>query len=118
MCVLCAKIAMFSVIPASLRSAWHEEGAGHFIAQFELAAITTGVALRRALLHHCDVVWLVDNSAALASVVRGKSNCESMYFAAVNTQLTPMRDEVRVWFEHVESKANWTDGTSREAAWD
>ena len=34
-----------------------------FIAQVKLAAITTGV----------DVIWFVDNSAALASVVRGKS---------------------------------------------
>ena len=47
-----------------------------------------------------------------------KSKCESRDVAAENTQLMLMRDRVRVWFNCVTSKANWSDGTSREAAWD
>ena len=81
-------------------------------AQVELAAITTGVALGRALLQHRDVIWFVDNSVVLASVVHSQSSCESTDIATGNTQLMLMRDEIRVWFEYVESKADWSDGTS------
>ena len=35
-----------------------------------------------------------------------------------NTRHKLLHDGVRVWFECVESEANWSDGTSREAAWD
>ena len=38
--------------------------------------------------------------------------------AARNTQLMHMRDRVRVWFEHVECKANWSDSTCRDARMD
>ena len=68
------------------------------------------MALRRAWKQHRDVTWLVDNSAVLASVVRGKSKCESMDVVAENTQLVLMRDRVRVCIEYVESIANWSDG--------
>ena len=33
---------------------------------------------RRAWMQHRDVIWFVHNSAALASIVRGKSKCESL----------------------------------------
>ena len=66
------RIVLFSVIPACSQSAWREEGAEHFMAQVELAAITTSVALGRASLRHRDVFWFVDTGAAVASVVRGK----------------------------------------------
>ena len=33
-------------------------------------------------MEHRDVIWFEDTSAALASVARGKSKCESMDVAA------------------------------------
>ena len=82
--------------PESLQSAWREDEAEHFLAQVELAAITTGVALGRAWMQHRDAIWFVDSSAALASVVRTESKCESVDVATRNTHLILMRDGVRV----------------------
>ena len=88
-----------------LQSTWREDRAEHLVVQVGPAAITTGVALGRAWMPHRDVIWFLDSGAARASVVRGKSKCESMDVAAGNTQLILVSDRVRVWFEYFESKA-------------
>ena len=72
---------MFSMIPECLQGAWRAEGAEHFIAQVELAGITTGVALGRVWVQHRDVIRLVDNSAALAPVVCGKPPCPTLLWS-------------------------------------
>ena len=83
------------------------------IAQVELAVIAASVALDGEWTEHRDVIWFVDNSAAVVSVVSGKSKCESMDVAVENTHLMLMRVKIQVWFERVESRAKWSDGTSR-----
>ena len=61
-----------------------------------------------------DVVWFVDNTSALTSLIKGSSpvedNNEMALFAA--SALTSMN--VRCWFEHVDSEANPADPLSRD----
>ena len=65
-------------------------------------------------LHGRDVVHWVDNTAALHSLVKGGSKniaidraCNIVWISSFVWGFTP-------WFEYVASKANWSDGASRD----
>ena len=59
------------------------------------------------------MLWFEDNAAVLASVIKGASSEEELDsgMASVHTILAALG--TRVWFEWVESQANWSDGASR-----
>ena len=67
-----------------------------------------------ALFQGADVLWFVDNEAACSTLIRGASREEDVATIAELTQLSLLRLRTRVWFEWVDSKANPSDGLSRE----
>ena len=58
-------------------------------------------------------VWFINNTAVLMSQVRGRSNSDDLdSMSRINhCELFALR--TWVYFEWVESAANWSDGTSR-----
>ena len=100
-----------SVLPVALRQRWSVQQ--QYIALVELAAPVTAVFWCKKQFKNRDIVWFIDNSAALSCLVKGGSSSEDMDrgTSAVHLALAEMR--ARVWWEYVESKANWSDTASR-----
>ena len=66
------------------------------------------------MVNGADVVWMVDNTAALGGVIKGASGLAvSEQLIATFWMLTFALD-LRLWIEYVDSKGNWSDGISRD----
>ena len=61
-----------------------------------------------------DVVWFVDNTAALSGCVKGGSKEPTLAKLVALFWVLCYRLDCRVWLEFVESDANWSDGISRD----
>ena len=87
---------------------------GNCIALAEAAMIPLALYHNRHIIRDRDVIMFIDNSVALFTMVKGVSNqphiCRSSQLAA----FLCFRKNVRVWYEFVPSKANWSDSVSRE----
>ena len=66
-----------------------------------------------AALAEQDILWFVDNQAAMASLIKGSSSQCDICTVAAATSLWSARLDSRIWFEYVESEANISDGLSR-----
>ena len=62
-----------------------------------------------------DLVWYEDNAVVLSAMVKGKSRSEKLDIASMVAHLALAMLNCRVWFEYVESDANWMDEASRVA---
>ena len=62
------------------------------------------------------VMWYIDNTSALYSVVKGSCKHPSVNRAIAITHLIMLHFDIAIWWEFVDSKANWSDGISREGA--
>ncbi len=60
------------------------------------------------------VVWYVDNTAALASFVKGASANEDLEIIVAIFWMAACHLQCSVWFEWVDSDSNWSDGVSRD----
>ncbi len=60
-----------------------------------------------------DVQWMVDNTAALGSTVKGASGQPVLEQLIALFWILCYRFQIRVWLEYVDSEANWSDGISR-----
>ena len=61
----------------------------------------------------CDVIWWVDNEAAVASLVRGSSSQDDVHEVVQATNLVLHELSSRVWWEWIDSSSNPSDGLSR-----
>ena len=59
------------------------------------------------------VIWFVDNTAATAAFVKGASSNEDLERIVGLFWVLAFHLDCSVWFEWVDSKANWSDGISR-----
>ena len=84
-----------------------------YIELVELAAPVSFVFHNPRILEGRDVVWFIDNSAALATLVKGGSSSADMDRGSAALHLALAQLQTRIWFEYVESKANWSDSASR-----
>ncbi len=100
-----------SILQAPLKSSFNDESTT--IAHVELCAVVAAVMHMRSALADRDCLWLIDNSVALACLCKGNSDSAAldMGTAAVHFALAFLRS--RIWFEYVESHANWADSVSR-----
>ena len=57
--------------------------------------------------------WFIDNSAALATFVKGRSNNTDQDRISSLFHLACAELRVTSWFEYVESDSNWSDNISR-----
>ena len=63
-----------------------------------------------------NVIWFVDNTNALFSVVKGNSGCAVLRKLVAQFWILSFRLGAMCWLEYVDSKANWSDGISRRFA--
>ena len=83
---------------------------------FPAEALAPSVALANhaSILQGTDIRWFIDNESACSTLIRGASREEDVQSIAECTQLLAMRLDIRIWFEWVDTKANPSDGLSRE----
>ena len=62
----------------------------------------------------CDVIWFIDNTSALSSLVKGASSQTDICTIASVVALWAAKLGCRIWFEYVPSEANCSDGLSRD----
>ena len=74
-----------------------------------LTLLEEGEALARR-----EVVWFVDNTAALSGVVKGSSSHRVLERLIGAFWILAYRSQVTVWIEYGTSGDNWSDGISRE----
>ena len=103
-------------IPPQVYSLWGDQET--YIAQLELMMVLAVIIENGHALINKRGVWFIDNVAALMALVRGRSNQPSLDHMTllIHTALFVLR--AWVYFEWVESDANWSDGISREGVFD
>ena len=77
-----------------------------------VAAVITIVFLV-PLLAGRHVLWFCDNTRVLGSLVKGRSNDAVVHTLQLFLALFCFQLDITIWWEYVESDANWSDGVSR-----
>ncbi len=67
----------------------------------------------QSIFQDCDVLWWVDNEAAVAALVRGTSSQDDVHEVSQATHLVLHQLSSRVWWEWIDSSSNPSDGLSR-----
>ena len=88
------------------------------IAQLELLMVLVGLAMYPEYFRGRQTLWMLDNTAALMAMVRGRSDSEDLDQLAVIIHALMYGLQAAIYFEWVESKSNWSDGISREGRHD
>ena len=60
-----------------------------------------------------NVVWLIDNTSARYAAVKGSSRHPAVARAVAFASFAAFFWEFSIWYEFVDSEANWADGISR-----
>ena len=111
------KSAACCSIPEKVLSAWgydkQARQSGNPIAICEAAVVAAAAVREAEALAEADVVWFIDNTTALHSYVKGTSANAHVERAAHLLHFLAHKFNFRVWFEFVDSNANWADGISR-----
>jgi hypothetical protein len=84
------------------------------IASCECAMLPFVLLREGEALRNRDVIWMVDNTAALGGVVKGSSGEVTLEKLIGLFWILTFRYQCRVWLEYVDSKSNWSDGISRD----
>ena len=80
----------------------------------EAVAVLTALVLAPDGLSGKELVWFIDNEAALSSLIRGGSKAEDVGHIAACTQLAMLDHSCAAWYEWVDSASNPADGLSRD----
>ena len=85
-----------------------------YIAQLELHMVFVGMLQFASGIRGSRGIWFIDSIAALMALVRGRSNSESLdsMTRAVHAAAYALR--AWIYFDWVESAANWSDGMRQE----
>ena len=101
-----------------LRDLWNQQAnrpAGPVvIAEAERAMIPLALWEVRAQVHGCKILWLVDNSPSLHALVKGRLENQAMDRAIALTYIMCFILDCSIYFEHVDSFSNFSDGISSE----
>ena len=84
----------------------------------EAVAVLTALVLTPELLQGRELVWFIDNEAALSSLIRGTSRAEDVGHIAACTQVAMLQHSTTAWYEWVDSSSNPADGLSRDGVRD
>ena len=79
----------------------------------EQAAVMMGIIEARQVLAGRDVIWYEDNSVVLSGLVKGANGQAGLDQGSSCIHLALAMLRTRVWWEYIESKANWSDEASR-----
>ena len=82
---------------------------------FAAEAIAALVApiLTPELLEGRQLLWFVDNEAAVSSLIRGGSRAEDVGRVALAAHVAMHRIDATPWFEWIDTHSNLSDGLSR-----
>ena len=61
-----------------------------------------------------DIMWFVDNEAAVSSLIRGAARVEDIDAVAALTTVQAAKLKSSIWFEWIDSDSNPADGLSRD----
>ena len=84
------------------------------IAKFELAMLPILLYEENERIAGRDIIWLVDNTAALGGIVKGASGLAVSELLIAAFWMKAFALQVRLWIEYIDSAGNWSDGISRE----
>ena len=105
-----------AIVPADVVNQW---GFRHqYIGQGELLAGPVAATVFADELAQQDVLWFIDNTSALAPMIKGASGCEDNPEMALVAALALSRPGCRTWYERVPSESNPSDPLSREGLQD
>ena len=83
------------------------------IARCECAVLPAAIHASWDLFRGRDVIWMVDNTVALSSIVKGCSSDQYLEAIVAHFWISSWRLDARIWVEYIDSKSNWADGISR-----
>ena len=69
--------------------------------------------LHGSQLRHHDILWFIDNEAAVSALIRGASTQEDVHLIAQFSHVLTHALQCRIWYEWVDSASNPSDGLSR-----
>ena len=84
------------------------------IAQWELIQVLAALVIYPDAFRGRQGLWFIDNVAALFSLVKGKSNVPDMDAMAMVVHALLFSLRCGMYFEYVQSPANWADEISRK----
>ena len=84
------------------------------IAKCELAMLPILLYEENERIAGRDIIWLVDNTAALGGIVKGASGLAVSEMLIAAFWMKAFALQVRLWVEYIDSAGNWSDGISRE----
>jgi hypothetical protein len=99
-------------IPQVLRERWSTV-TDHYVVLVEQAAMVGAVFHDPMLFKDRDLYWYEDNSAVLASLVKGDSRNAEVDAATATVHMALAFLKTRAWFEYIQSASNWSDSASR-----
>ena len=108
--------AFVADIPPAIYALW---SAGEKkIAQLELIMVLYGLLARPQLFRNRRGIWFIDNTAALMSLIRGRSDSEDLEHMTRMIHVALYALKCWVFWEWIPSKSNWADSISRLGAAD
>jgi hypothetical protein len=85
-----------------------------YIGQGELIVGPLCAALFADILKGRDIIWFIDNTSACSALIKGSSPVEDNSAMALIANLALFALAARPWYEYVDTKANPSDGLSRD----
>ena len=110
------KLALVAEVPQVLTQEWAERA--QYIDLVEQSAVVMAILQQPEWFRDTDVVWFIDNSVALAGLVKGANRGLQMDRGCAVIHLALAALKANLWWEYVESDSNWSDGASREGLMD
>ena len=99
------------VVPPEAIREWKERDQQIFIGE-TMAALIVPI-LQPHLFQGADILWFIDNSAAVSTVIKASSREDDVHEVAIAAACVRVQLGCRAWFEWIDSESNPSDGLSR-----
>ena len=83
------------------------------IAQLELIMVLYGLVMRPDMFRNRRGIWFIDNTAALMSLIRGRSDSPDLEHMSRMIHVVLYALNCWIFWEWIPSKSNWADAISR-----
>ena len=104
------------VVPPSIIATWQHRTQQIFPGESLCALLVP--YLHGSQLSASDILWFVDNAAAVSALIRSTCSQEDVHGIAQYAQFLLCRHRCRTWFEWIDSRSNLADGLSRDGLTD
>ena len=96
-------------MPADLQKQWGKT----CIPAVKACPVVTALLMWPEKFMDRDMIWFIDNSICLGATVKGGSGSADVDRSTALVYLLCAHLRVRIWFDYMELKANWSDGGPR-----